>query len=107
ASRALSVGRVDQFIWHSLATPVLVALATTLVVEYAAKPRLEARKARIIRSRAEVDEFVYVAQRIGLLTGALPDSEQVRSIPGLDEYLRHAIEELDTAVGEASLVARI
>lgn len=94
---------MDDFIWHSLATPVLVALATTLVVEYAAKPRLEARKARIIRSRTEVDEFVYAAQRIGLLTGALPDSEQLKATPELDEYARQAIEELDVAVGEASL----
>lgn len=103
-TRTFYLGGVDDFIWNSLATPVLVALATTLVVEYAAKPRLEARKARIIRSRAEVDEFVYAAQRIGLLSGALPDSEQVKSTPSLESYLRDAIDELDTAVGEASLV---
>lgn len=95
---------VDDFIWHSLATPVLVALATTLVVEYAAKPRLEARKARIIRSRAEIDEFVYAAQRIGLLAGALPDSQQLESAPDLEQYARQAIDELDTAIGEASRV---
>jgi hypothetical protein len=93
--------RMDDFFLHSLVTPVLVALATTLVVEYAAKPRLEARKARILRSRAEVDEFVYAAQRLGLLAGALPDSRQIRAHPGLEDYAREAIAELDAAAGEA------
>lgn len=97
-------GAVNDLIWHGIATPVFVALITTLVVEYAAKPRLEARKARIIRSRVEVDEFVYAAQRIGLLTGALPDSEQMKTTPGLVEYARHAITELDDAVGDAARV---
>jgi hypothetical protein len=95
---------VNDFIWHSLATPVLVALATTLVVEYAAKPRLEARKVRILRSRAEVDEFVYSAQRLGLLAGALPDSSQLRGNPGLEGYAREAVAELDAAAGEATRV---
>jgi hypothetical protein len=95
---------VDDFIWHSLATPVLVALATTLAVEYAAKPRLEARKARILRSRAEVDEFVYAAQRLGLLAGALPDSGQLQGIPDLMGYAREAISELDAAAADATRV---
>lgn len=95
---------MDDFIWRSLATPVLVALVTTLVVEYAAKPRLEARKARIIRSRAEVDEFVYAAQRLGLLTGALPRADQLRTNPELEQYAREAVSELGTAAAEASRV---
>lgn len=95
---------MNDFIWHSLATPVFVSLATTLVVEYAAKPRLEARKARILRSRAEVDEFVYAAQGLGLLAGALPDSIQLRKSPALVEYARESISELDTAAIEATRV---
>lgn len=95
---------VYDFIWHSLATPVLVALATTLVVEYAAKPRLEARKARIMRSRAEVDEFVYACQRLGLLAGALPASSQLRATPDLVEYAVKAVTELDAAAAEATRV---
>jgi hypothetical protein len=95
---------MNDFIWHSLATPVLVALATTLVVEYAAKPRLEARKARILRSRAEVDEFVYAAQRLGLLTGALPDSGQLQRNPDLVGYAREAISELQNAAADATQV---
>jgi hypothetical protein len=95
---------VNDFILHSLATPVLVALATTLVVEYAAKPRLEARKTRILRSRSEVDEFVYAAQRLGLLTGALPGRRQLDDNPALIGYAREAVSDLDRAAGDATRV---
>ena len=95
---------MNDYIWHSLATPVLVALATTLLVEYAAKPRLEARKARILRSRAEVDEFVYAAQQLGLLAGSLPESRQLNGHPELVGYAREAISELDRAAADATRV---
>lgn len=98
------VPRVNEFIWNSLATPVLVALATTLVVEYAAKPRLEARKARILRSRADVDEFVYACQRLGLMGGALPTGSQMRATPDLVEYARQAVTDMDAAAAEATRV---
>lgn len=95
---------MDDYFWRSLATPVLVALVTTLVVEYAAKPRLEARKARIIRSRAEVDELVYSAQRLGLLAGSLPNSAQLRANPSLGAYAQAAIADMASAADDASLV---
>lgn len=95
---------VDDFLLRSLLTPVLVAFLTTLVVEYAAKPRLEARKARILRSRAEVDEFVYASQRLGLLAGALPTSVQLAQSPGLVEYAREAVTEFKIAAADATTV---
>ena len=95
---------MHDFIWHSLATPILVALATTLVVEYAAKPRLEARKARILRNRAEVDELVYACQKLALLGGALPDTSQLRATPALVDYSREAVAELGVAAAEATRV---
>jgi len=49
---------------------VVTALITTLVVEYAAKPRLEARKARLIRDRQQIDEVIFAFQMAGLHAGA-------------------------------------
>lgn len=86
---------MDDFLLRSLLTPVMVALLTTLVVEYAAKPRLEARKARILRSRAEVDEFVQGSQKLGPLVHALPTSEQSRRVPELVENDREAVSEFE------------
>lgn len=88
--------------------PVVVALATTLVVEYSAKPRLEARKSRILRSRAEVDEIVFAAQRIGLLAGSLPRPERMAVHPALLLFAEQTTRELGLAAGEArNLLARL
>lgn len=95
---------MNDFILNSLAAPVLAAIATTLVVEYAAKPRLEARKARILRSRSEVDEFVYAAQRLGLLAGALPTRTRLQQTPALVAYAREAVVDLDNAAKDATAV---
>jgi hypothetical protein len=56
--------------------PVLVALITTLVVEYFAKPSLEARTARLIRDRQQMDEVIFAFQKAALEAGALMTDEQ-------------------------------
>lgn len=50
---------------------VVTALLTTVVVEFLAKPRLEARKARLIRDRQQIDEVVFAFQRAGLTAGSV------------------------------------
>lgn len=50
---------------------VVTALLTTLVVEYFAKPRLEARKERLIRDRRQIDEVVFGFQMAGMLAGSV------------------------------------
>lgn len=55
--------------------PVTAAIITTLVVEYFAKPSLEARKLRIVRDRQQLDELIFCFQKVGLAFGALiPDN---------------------------------
>src|SRR5436190_149242 len=43
---------------------VLTALATTVVVEYVARPRLDARKARLIGVRQRIDDLMYAYVRL-------------------------------------------
>jgi hypothetical protein len=71
-----------------------VAFLTTLVVEYLAKPRLEARKERITRSRRQVDEVVHGFQMAGFLVGSLatlPDVSEERWRP----YVKFRLEQLE------------
>lgn len=51
--------------------PVVTAIVTTLIIEYFAKPKLEARKQRIIRDRNHIDEVIFSTQEIGMLCGSL------------------------------------
>jgi hypothetical protein len=50
---------------------VVTALLTTVVVEFLAKPRLEARKARLIRDRQQIDEVIFAFQRAALTAGSV------------------------------------
>lgn len=65
---------------------VVTALLTTVILEYLAKPRLEARKARLIRDRQQIDEVIFGFQRVGLALGSvvpadhLPDGDILRGI---------------------------
>lgn len=68
----------EQFTLEKIIVPIGVAVVTTLVVEYFAKPRLEARKARLMRDRAQFDSIIFDFQRIGASLGALPTEQQVR-----------------------------
>lgn len=93
---------MDQFFWRSIVTPIVVAVIGTLVVEYLAKPRLEARKVRLLRSRAAVDAFTYAMQRMGQLSGALPSDELLTRDPRLHEFAKRSIAELDAATEAAT-----
>jgi len=62
--------------WSSVAVSdfvasAAVALATTLVVEYLAKPWMDARKARMLRDRAQLDEIVFAFQKAVMIGSAL------------------------------------
>lgn len=65
----------DTVIWKSLVLPVAAAIVTTLIVEVFAKPRLEARKQRLIRDRQQIDEVIFQFQKVSAsLAALLPDS---------------------------------
>jgi hypothetical protein len=62
----------DNLTFEKIVIPVLAALITTLLVEYFAKPGLEARKTRLIRDREQFDKVVYCFQRVSASLSALP-----------------------------------
>lgn len=62
---------IDNTIWKSLILPIVAAIVTTLLVEMFAKPRLEARKNRLIRDRQQIDEVIFQFQKISLALAAL------------------------------------
>lgn len=53
----------------SLSLAAVTALVTTLMVEYLAKPRLDARKERLLRDRRQIDQVVFGLQKLGLHMG--------------------------------------
>ncbi|WP_213816163.1 hypothetical protein [Glaciihabitans sp. dw_435] len=61
-----------NFFWVSIATPIAVALFTTLAVEYFAKPQLDARKERLLTDRRNLDELIYRFQKLALSLGSIP-----------------------------------
>lgn len=67
---------LDQFTLENIIVPILVAIATTLIVEYFAKPKLEARKARLMRDRAQFDKIIFDFQRVSAAISALPSEQQ-------------------------------
>jgi hypothetical protein len=85
-------------LFSTYGVPVIVALATTLVVEYFAKPRLEARKARIIRDRQQIDEVVFAFQRAALGGGALLPDAVAHRVPQGQAMQRDQLERLETSV---------
>jgi len=87
---------VDTF--NRYAVPVIVALLTTLVVEYFAKPRLDARKARLLRDRQQIDEVIFGFQKVAMLAAALlPNSLAAESTDARDVQ-RRQIERLAPAI---------
>lgn len=67
---------IDTTIWSSLILPVAAAILTTLIVEYFAKPKLEARKTRLVNNRQQLDEVIYQFQKTSLAFGALLADER-------------------------------
>ena len=62
---------MSEFFWVSIATPIAVALFTTLVVEYFAKPQLDARRERILTDRRQIDELIYSFQKLAMTLGSV------------------------------------
>lgn len=66
----------EQFTLENIIVPVLVAIVTTLIVEYFAKPWLEARKERLVRNRKQIDEVIFKFQKASSsLAAILPDNQ--------------------------------
>jgi len=85
-------------LWTAFVTPIVVALLTTLVVEYFAKPRLDARKERLIRDRRQLDELVYGFQKIGLVYGSLPSPRQRIRAAFTDEALMKSLLDAEMSI---------
>ena len=83
----------EQFTFENIIVPVLVAIATTLIVEYFAKPKLEARKARLIRDREQLDKIVFDFQHIALSVGAIPDYDLLKKNKILQRHYEIMLEE--------------
>jgi hypothetical protein len=70
---------VNDPVVQAIALPVLVALATTVVIEYVAKPSLDARTTRKLRNRQQFDEVVYGFQKLVLLLSSTLDDATARA----------------------------
>ena len=75
---------LDTIVWKSLILPIAAAIVTTLLVELFAKPKLEARKARLIRDREQLDKIVFDFQHIGASIGAISNFSTMKK----DKILR-------------------
>jgi hypothetical protein len=87
---------VPSWVWT-----ILIAIATTIVVEYAAKPRLEARKARLLRDRNQLDDLIFAFQGVGLRLGALVSTpifvdELIQTV--YESQLDELVDELASAI---------
>lgn len=108
---------VPPWVWT-----ILIAIVTTVVVEYAAKPRLEARKARLLRDRTQIDEVIFAMQGLAMQLGGLLTvptgattplqfaiyTEQVKEISAAASAARTAISRLSPwfAMNHAAHVGR-
>jgi len=96
----------DSF--NKFGVPVIVALLTTLVVEYFAKPRLEARKARLIRDRQQIDEVIFAFQKTALLAAALLPDDTVDVRPEIKEIQMRQLSRLEPTIEAISdAIARL
>lgn len=69
---------INDFVVQAVVLPVLVALATTVVIEYVAKPTLDARTTRKLRNRQQFDEVVFGFQKLVLLLSSTLDDTTAR-----------------------------
>lgn len=65
----------EKFSIKGIVIPIVVAVLTTLIVEYFAKPWLEARKERLIRNRKQIDEVIFQFQKVSSSIAALLPGE--------------------------------
>jgi hypothetical protein len=99
---------MHSVLWASILASAGVAVVTTLLIEYLAKPWLEARKERILdkgrQRRSAFNNFrraVNLANRLRVYKGrpsqfvSLMDEQIKRSATGLQEYTLSAFEFVD------------
>lgn len=89
----LCLGAVWATSFGDIALPGLVAVVTTLAVEYAAKPHLEARKERILERDRAIRSLSEALVRIGQLLSYrddldLPDAVRHRTAEHAEVVLR-------------------
>lgn len=84
---------VDTVLWKSLILPIIAAVVTTLFIELFAKPKLEARKARLIRDREQLDKIVFDFQHVGASIGAISDFSTIKQNQILRRHYTIMLEE--------------
>ncbi len=85
----------DTVLWKSLALPVVAAIITTLLIEMFAKPKLEARKARIIRDRQQYDKIIFSFQKASMSIASL---DVKKKSPLIKRYTQIMLEEARKAL---------
>lgn len=86
-------GYLENITFEKVIVPVVAAIVTTLLVEYFAKPKLEARKARLLRDREQFDRIVFSFQRISASLAALPSTEQLHNNDAYKKYASIMLDE--------------
>lgn len=91
---------LENITFEKIIIPVIAAVITTLLVEYFAKPKLEARKARLLRDREQFDRIIFSFQRISASLAALPSAEQLRNDSVYQKYASIMLDESRAALYE-------
>lgn len=87
----------DQFTLEKIIVPVIVALITTLGIEYFAKPRLDARKERILRDRKQYDQIIFSFQRLSASIAAIPTNREHLNSKTYTKHTQIMLEEARSA----------
>lgn len=91
---------LENITLEKIVVPVIAAILTTLLVEYFAKPKLEARKARLLRDREQFDRIIFSFQRISASLAALPSMEQLQNDSVYRKYASIMLDESRAALYE-------
>jgi hypothetical protein len=95
-------------ILRALALPIVVAILTTVAVEYLAKPTLEARKARLIRDRQQFDEVIFGFQTLVLSMASMLRDSTARENSQLAAVQRQqAADAIDAAGNVTAAMGRL
>ncbi len=89
---------IDTTIWKSLVLPIVAAVVTTLLIELFAKPKLEARKARLIRDREQLDKIVFDFQHVSTSIGAMSNFHTIKTNHILRRHYTIMLEEARTGL---------
>lgn len=87
---------MGSIFWASLIASSIIAALTTLIVEYVAKPRLEARKDRILETFRERRIALKDVKKAAHLAGRLSTYKHGDGLPELAERANKIAEELDS-----------